>query len=178
MIRRAEAKDIPGLLRLLSQIADLHRAGRPDMFKQESDIKKYDEAELAELLENENRPIFVAVGNADSYEKISSGPGAIPGTVMNHCNESVQGYCFCIVRKTTHPVLAEHLTLHIDDFCVDKSIRGKGIGKKLFTEVQNFAKECGAYNIDLNVWAFNNSAIKFYESLGFDVQRYTMEKKL
>ena len=31
--------------------------------------------------------------------------------------------------------------------------------------------------IDLKVWAFNTGAVSFYESLGFQVQSFNMEKR-
>ena len=33
----------------------------------------------------------------------------------------------------------------------------------------------GFYNVTLNVWEGNGSALKFYQSLGLKVQKYGME---
>ena len=41
-----------------------------------------------------------------------------------------------------------------------------------------YAKRIGVRNIELNVWNKNDSAIKFYESLGLTVQKYTLEKSI
>lgn len=66
----------------------------------------------------------------------------------------------------------------MDALYVDENFRGTGVGKKLFFETERIAKENGAKRLDLTVWNFNKDAIKFYESLGMVVQRFTFEKDL
>ena len=66
----------------------------------------------------------------------------------------------------------------MDALYVDENFRGAGVGKKLFFETEHIAKENGVKRLDLTVWNFNKDAIKFYESLGMVVQRYTFEKDL
>ena len=151
IIRKAQLQDIEGLIRLLRQIADLHNKGRPDIFAAGS--QKYTKEAIEDIIKDKNRPIFVAVDD----------------------NNHVLGYCFCKLHNPGHPVLIKQLTLYIDDFCIDETLRSQGIGKKLFDVVLNYAKEQGAYNIDLNVWSFNDGAVKFYESLGFSTRSQTME---
>ena len=58
-IRRAEKRDIPGMIELLTQVGDVHHRIRPDIFR--SGAQKYDEKALEALLKDETRPIFVAV---------------------------------------------------------------------------------------------------------------------
>jgi len=151
IIRLAKQKDIPALERLLRQIAELHHKSRPDIFI--SGGQKYTTEALEKMLTYEDFPIFVA---ADE-------------------NDEVQGYCFCQVRNINHPVIRNYLSLFIDDFCVDETLRGQGIGKKLFAAAKEYAKECGAYNIELNVWAVNEGAVKFYEDFGFNPKTIGME---
>ena len=57
-------------------------------------------------------------------------------------------------------------TLYIDDLCVDETMRGKHIGKLLYNAALDYAREHGCYNLTLNVWSCNESAMKFYESCG------------
>ena len=53
---------------------------------------------------------------------------------------------------------------------VDRSIRGKGYGKKLIEEAIKYAKEkLGAKEINLGVFTSNESAYKCYKSVGFNV---------
>ena len=151
VIRKAQSRDIGGLIRLLRQISNLHHKGRPDIFVAES--QKYTKEAIEDIIKDKNRPIFVAV-NGDNH---------------------MLGYCFCKLHIPDHPVIQKQLVLYIDDFCVDETLRGQGIGKKLFDVVLNYAKEQNVYNIDLHVWSFNKGAIKFYESLGFSTRSQTME---
>jgi len=150
-IKKAQSQDIDGLIRLLRQIANLHHKNRPDIFVAEG--QKYTKEALEDILKDKNRPIFVAVDG----------------------NNHMLGYCFCKLQSPDHPVLKKQLTLYIDDFCVEETLRGQGIGKQLFDVVLSYAGEQGAYNIDLNVWSFNEGAIKFYESLGFSARSQAME---
>ena len=56
--------------------------------------------------------------------------------------------------------------------------RGKHVGTKLIEYVKNFAKDNGYYNVTLNVWACNESAMKFYEKNGFECLKLGMEMKM
>ena len=56
MIRRAEKKDIGGLMALLRQVNAVHHNLRPDLFKPNT---KYDEQTLAVVLQDDSKPIFV-----------------------------------------------------------------------------------------------------------------------
>ena len=58
-IRKAEEKDIPRLLALLGQVLQIHAEIRPDVFI--PGTTKYTVCELAELMKQEDKPIYVAV---------------------------------------------------------------------------------------------------------------------
>lgn len=151
MIRLAQIKDIPKIGDLLSQVDMVHHLGRPDIFKIG---RKYSDAELKILLQDSNRPILVATDESDT----------------------VMGYCFCIFQQhTDNSVLTDIKTLYIDDLCVDENLRGKHIGKELYNAAVEFAKQNGCYNLTLNVWSCNESAMKFYESCGLIPQKIGME---
>ena len=151
IIRRAETKDKARLGQLLSQVLLVHHNARPDLFK--SAAKKYTDAELDAILADATRPIFVAESDGE-----------------------VLGYAFCIfIQHKDNNILTDVKTLYIDDLCVDENIRGKGIGRSLYNYVVEYAKECGCYNVTLNVWADNKPALAFYESIGLHKQKIGME---
>ena len=151
MIRRAIEKDISKIIDLLKQVCLVHHKGRPDIFKVGT---KYSAEELKSILKDESRPILVSVDNSDN----------------------VQGYCFCIYQQhINNSVLTDIKTLYIDDLCVDETLRFKGIGKELYDSALELAKDTGCYNVTLNVWSCNQSALKFYESLGLLPQKIGME---
>ena len=151
MIRRAIEKDIPKIGDLLLQVCLVHHNGRPDIFKMG---KKYSDEELRILLKDESRPILVAVDE----------------------NDEVMGYCFCIFQQhINNSVLTDIKTLYIDDLCVDEALRGRHIGKELYEAAVQLAKDSGCYNLTLNVWSCNTSAMRFYESQGLVPQKTNME---
>ena len=151
-VRRAENKDIEKILDLLIQVDMVHHNGRPDIFK--GPVTKYNAEQLEDIIKDDNRPIFVCVDD----------------------NDLVLGHAFCMHQQIQdHKLLTDIKTLYIDDICVDEDARGKGVGKMLYEFVKEYAKEKGFYNITLNVWECNPTAIKFYESMGLKPQRIGME---
>ena len=152
IIRRAQEKDMPDILKLLSQVLEVHHKGRPDLFK--GGVRKYTDNELAELIKDDSKPIFVGVDES----------------------ERVLGYAFCVfIQHVNDNILTDIKTLYIDDLCVDEEIRGQHVGKQLYEYVLNFAKEQSCYNLTLNVWALNEGAMKFYEACGLKPQKVGME---
>lgn len=94
-------------------------------------------------------------------------------------DDNVMGYCFCIFQQHVGDnILTDIKTLYIDDLCVDETLRGRHIGKELYEATLQFAKEIGCYNLTLNVWSCNPTALKFYEKQGLMPQKITMEKIL
>lgn len=151
-IRRANNTDMNGINKLLHQVLMVHHNGRPDLFK--SNAKKYTDEELMAIIADDGKPVFVGVDEA--------------GEVL--------GYAFCVFqRHINNNILTDIKTLYIDDLCVDEEKRGMHIGKQLYEHVVNFAKEQGCYNVTLNVWSCNKSAMKFYEKCGLLPQKIGME---
>ena len=153
-IRRAIISDIPGLNELLHQVHKVHADKRPDLFKEGK--KKYNEEELKKIINNDREPVFVAVDE----------------------KKNLLGHVFCIFKENKKESLADIVTLFVDDLCVSEKARGKGIGAKLYEYVVNFALKNGCYNVTLDVWSYNEQAIKFYEKCGMKVQKVIMEKIL
>ena len=150
-IRFAQPEDVAGILNLLKQVGHVHHVGRPDIFR--SNAQKYGASQVLAMLDSSKTPIFVAVEDS-----------------------KVLGYGFCILKEhKDDPVIADHLELYIDDLCVDKNCRGQGIGKMIYENILRYAKMRKCYNVTLNVWSCNESAMKFYESLGLKPQKVGME---
>ena len=151
-IRRAKEKDMNGINKLLCQVLMVHHNGRPDLFK--ADVKKYTDEELLDIIKDDNRPIFVCVDN----------------------KENVVGYAFCVFQQHIEDnILTDIKTLYIDDLCVDEELRGKHIGKEIYEYVLEYARKSGCYNVTLNVWSCNPSAMKFYEKCGLIPYKVGME---
>jgi GNAT superfamily N-acetyltransferase len=58
--------------------------------------------------------------------------------------------------------------LFLEDLFVRKEFRGYGVGKMLLAQLAEIAREEGLHTIKLDVLDWNESAIKFYKSLGAD----------
>ena len=161
MIRKANKGDIQRIIELLHQVNMVHHVLRPDLFKPHT--TKYNEHELEAMLDNENKPIFVFDDGAQ--------PSGTP-----YSQGMVLGYAFCQVSEVRNNQLLEDIkTLYIDDICVDENARGKHVGKALYEYVRDYAKAIGCNNITLNVWEGNEPALRFYCSMGMQVQKTTME---
>ena len=153
-IRFAVIEDVPGILELLRQVGLVHHKGRPDIFR--CNAQKYGASQVIAMLNKPATPIFVATDG-----------------------KKVLGYCFCMLKEhKLDPVITDHTELYIDDLCVDENCRGQHIGSQLYETVCRYAKQRGCYNVTLNVWSCNESAMKFYESLGMKPHKVGMEHKL
>ena len=151
-IRRAQEKDMERIHLLLNQVAMVHHIGRPDLFK--AGTRKYTHDQLKTIIADDQRPILVATDDADQ----------------------VLGYAFCIFRQELdNNILTDIKTLYVDDLCVDETLRGQHIGKALYDAAVQYAKDHGCYNLTLNVWSCNESAMRFYQSCGLKPQKVGME---
>jgi len=153
-IVRAETRHIPGMLRLLRQVGQVHHEIRPDIFR--DGALKYDTAALETLVLDKNKPIFI---------------GEEQGQVV--------GYCFCVLKDYRGSgVQTDRVELYIDDLCVEESLRGQGIATALYRYVKAFAREMGCSHISLNVWCGNDGAQQFYEKMGMRPRHIMMEQPL
>ena len=154
LIRRAHIGDVSGLVSLLRQVGQVHHELRPDIFR--PGTLKYDEKALAELLSDEDRPVFVAAEG-----------------------ETVTGYCFCVHKEYRGGgAHTDRRELYIDDLCVDECHRGQGIATALYRYVTDYARNMGCSFITLNVWCGNDNAMHFYEKMGLRPRHIMMETPL
>ena len=151
-IVRARECDADSIISLLYEVHDVHAKGRPDLFK--AGEKKYSRAELVDIINDEKRPIFL-------YEDD---------------NGNVLGHAFLIIKESPNASHIPHRTLYIDDICVSSTARHQGICSKMLTFVEEYAKSTHCYNITLNVFAFNETAIECYKKFGMEVRALTLEK--
>lgn len=68
--------------------------------------------------------------------------------------------------------------VHINYIAVDKTCRGKGIGKNLMQEAEKKALNAGIKTIDLTVSEWNLEALNLYDKSGFITESRYMKKKL
>ncbi len=150
-IRPAQNRDIPGLIALLRQVGQVHHEIRPDLFR--AGAQKYRRPQLEALLQDPRRPIFTAEEDGQ-----------------------VVGYAFCVLQEVKDdPALTDRRSLYIDDLCVDRDHRCRGIATALYQHVCRCAREAGCQAVTLNVWSGNDAARRFYDKCGMRPQKTGME---
>ena len=153
-IRRAGAQDVAGVHELLSQVLEVHAAGRPDLFR--TGTRKYTDDELLGIFANDETPVFVAV----------EGP-------------EVLGHAFCVLEDhTAENNWQDVKTLYIDDICVSEKSRGRHVGTALYRHVIDYARGLGCHDVTLNVWSCNPGAQAFYQAMGMTPYKVGMEQVL
>lgn len=77
-----------------------------------------------------------------------------------------------------------HMTRHYsgkslepDHIYVDAKYQGQGIGKKLFSFLETYAKENGYSCLELNTYTGNTKSHKLYYNLGFKILGFHFVKK-
>lgn len=149
--RRAAPADRIGIMPLQKEIADLHHDGRPDLFRTEA--RYYSEDDFYAKLTHPDHRIFIAEVDGE-----------------------VAGYVFALVKHVrSHPTYVDFDTFYIDDICVSERYRRHGIATALFERCTAQAREDGCYNIELNVFCFNEDAVAFYEAMGMKKMICRME---
>ncbi|MBO4265983.1 MAG: GNAT family N-acetyltransferase [Lachnospiraceae bacterium] len=150
-IRRATESDIPAVLKMLSQVLELHADIRPDIFI--PNTTKYSAEDLSAMFLDDSRPVYVAEDDG-----------------------GVCGYAFCQLQDPPFTsTMIPHKIMYLDDLCVDESARGKHVGSALFEHVKSEAKRLGCYEVTLNVWEGNDKAINFYRFMGMKTKETQME---
>lgn len=153
-IRPATMADYEAVCGLLNQLDGQHRAAHPEQFRAAEPVRE--KAFFEAWLEDADKQVWVVEDQA-----------AIAGTV------------WFMVRKTPDmPILVPRTFLQIDALVVDDGQRGKGIGQALMAAVDAWARGRGIRELELGVWAFNESAIRFYQRLGYAIVYHKMQRRL
>jgi ribosomal protein S18 acetylase RimI-like enzyme len=153
-IRSAGINDIDKILVLVEQLLKMHSDARPDWIDDKKRPTNYEF--FKKIIENNNWKIFVAEDE-----------------------NSIVAYCLLqITEIKNHFIFYDMTNIEIQDLCVDEKYREKGIGRKLFKAVEQFAKEKNVNFIELSVWEFNQGAKQFYEHMGMRTRINRMELKI
>lgn len=150
-VRPAVQSDREKIRPLQKEIAVLHHEGRPDLFRTEG--RYFTDNSFAERLDMPDHYVFIAESAGE-----------------------VIGYAFAnVVKYRGHSTYIDYDSFYIDDICVLEKCRRNGVGEALFDRCAETARSNGCYNMFLNVLAFNDGAIAFYERMGMREQMKKME---
>lgn len=147
VIKKATMMDFEEIHSIFQEVHDLHLKNTKDTFK---DIDPFTREEFELILEDKNSFFLVA-------EEIK-----------------IIGFINAFINEREGRLTKFKRTMHIEQIGVAKVEQNRGIGSKLIEEIKRVAKEHNCDNIILDVWSFNDNAIKFYKSKGFTEQRTRM----
>ena len=154
MVRFAEERDLPRVNEIRRQVNELHVNGRPDVFKP---------GFCPEMREH----VYEMWRGEDSDVIVAERDGVICGMAcVEYLDNQESPYCHA--RKI----------YYITEFGVDEACQRQGIGRELMDFMRSDAKSRGFSSIELGMWTFNETAQKFYETLGFQTCRRFMEWNL
>lgn len=122
----------------------------------------------------DNRPDFYTENehpiNKKEYKAMLNNQDKINIAYM--VDDKIAGVCLATIKDRIEK------SIYIDDIFVLEEFRHQGIATRLYKQIESIAKDIEAKRIDLTVWQFNKSAMKFYESLGMKTQRKILETRL
>lgn len=154
-IRVLQEKDFEDYVLLFEEVDSLHRAAKPEIFR-EPDLPFRTLEGFRDLLANPR----VCLMAADIE-------GKCVGLV--HAVHQVFGGQW--IRRPRNWVL-------IDNLVVGTSARRGGIGRALVEAVRRWAADQGAEELELRVYDFNREAIAFYSKMGFSPLVSTMSRNV
>jgi ribosomal protein S18 acetylase RimI-like enzyme len=155
-IRKAATNDYNPLCDLFDELDALHRNELPHIFqKPGGSVREQDY--YSGLMADENVGLFVA-----------------------ETGGKLAGFVHAIVRDTPAiPVFVHRRYAVVDSIVVRSGFQNHGVGRMLMDKMQEWAMTKGATSIELNVYEFNETAVSFYERLGYRTfsRRMSLELK-
>ena len=155
IIRRGTYDDARLLCDLAGAVQESHLAARPNFFKPHV-VTPEMVAEFQEHFTDEQTVVYIGEVDGEAV-------GYVVAQVMQRPESS---YTYGI-----------HY-MYIDQMSVNAEHRSSGYGEQLMHTVFDLAKSMGIHKVVLNVWAFNERAIAFYERQGFKARDIRMEANL
>lgn len=152
MIRKANFEDKEQIVRLFKQLHQYHCQIAPH--KHIMPREEFFEEKISEILADGNSVILI---NDDG---------------------SVSAYALFRIIEVNGEEKVSRKVCFIDCFGVDERERHKGIGKKLFEGVKEYAKEMGCNAVRLGVNAENEIAKAFYEKMGLLPRTIIMDQNI
>lgn len=152
--RAAQIGDLSALCALGNELSVLHHAALPNVFAQPNGDER--DAELwRKAIEGAQSVAFVA-------ERSSIAIGFVTGEIEDEKVTLFRPVRFC----------------RVGTLAVTLSERGRGIGSALMASLEKWALSHSAAEIHLNVWRFNEAAIRLYEELGYEARAQFMVKRV
>jgi diamine N-acetyltransferase len=154
-IRLITLDDFDALTTLLDEIHDFHAAGAPTVFKH-AEAPVLPREQIAEKITQSDQLYLAAMEGS-----------RMVGFLWGQMYE----------RTETH-IHRQRKLMIVDTLGVAETHRGTGVGRALMQAAEQWGVKNGAREAFLTVWDFNESAIAFYERLGYNTEQRRMSKNL
>jgi len=150
MIRLATIEDVEAINIIRKEVNDMHVEAEPALFK--SGWPKELQDSVISYIESDNCNVLVCENN-----------------------DIIYGYVMIKVVEKPESIHCKALRfLKAEELGVKSGLRGRGYGRELIEGLKTYAKGKGFDRVELDMWAFNEGAEKFYEKLGFETYRKFM----
>ncbi len=153
MIRHATADDLSSLHKLMFELHNEHHQAEPDHFKSANQVMA--EKDIKQYIDAPDAFVFVSV-----FEQ------GVVGFATGHFGE--------FESSISQPVMMGS----IDELYVYPESRNHGIGSDLLTRCAQEFEDYGVKQVMVEVWDFNQVAIKLYRSLGYQAHIHCLRKIL
>ena len=153
-VRPARREELERVNELRRMVNEVHVAGRPDIFK----------PGFCEALKQH---VYDELDGADSDVLVALIDGAV-------CGFSTVQY----IRRPESPYTLARDFYRVEEFGVDAACRRRGVASALVAYMKKDARDKGFERLELDVWAFNEGALAFYEAAGFSTYRRYMEMEV
>ena len=88
------------------------------------------------------------------------------------------GYLWAQIKeRPENPFKYSQTLIYVHHIAVHENYRRHHVGKILMNKVEDLAQTHGIASIALDVWAFNTTAQKFFENMGFSVYNLNLWRK-
>jgi len=151
-IRRATESDYPTVAALSAEVGELHHEALPHIITPDP----ISENAFHEVLADSECTTLLAIDE-----------GQAVGYII-----------YRIVEQPASDFFYAQRSLYIQECGVNQAHQRKGYGEALMNQAVEAAKKQGISRITLNVWAFNQGAVAFYERLGFKALTIKMAREL
>lgn len=141
-VRPAYAADVAAIATLAIEVQAFHASARPDLFKAGGCEP------IQEILER--------IGSSNHLYWVATSGDNVIGYVYARLIDEPE----TLLRRPSRMVTLEQMG-------VTTAYQHRGVGRRLWALVEQAATDRDADRIVLNVWAFNDRAVRFYERLGF-----------
>jgi len=145
IIRKANIGDYDKINKLYWQSDCFHYNSEPYIYEQTDEGFRTKEF-IESLLNNEEKNILIAL----------------------ETEKEIIGFLYAYEETKGHlPFHKKRKYIVIDNIVIDENYRNNGYGEKLLNHIIEYAKNGNYNDIVLNVYRFNENAIKLYEKKGF-----------